>query len=815
MGEFDVEALERAVAEHPESVEALLDLGLAYFSTERSLEAIETLRRAVELAPDNVEALVLLASVEHQLGLEDEAEERLHYAIELAPQEPAIYRVIAEISERPDQLVDRLFGAARYVELMPSAPDADAYRDTVRRILEEAAATLQTAETSGDAEAIEAALEPIAEILLLMPHVRAALTVEACTPFEAPLRLARLRHAARLALATPPDHPVLGALARQATIPAFEAALLDLGELERLGQSNDEIASLGESVAARRTEDTAFLERVGLTDETAAVFGAIADGLEALDAERPQQAVTAFQQALSTLEPLGDDRTGALALPAAYAYDGLAQALAALAPAEGAARIEHLELALEAAQEASAREPDLPQPYRAPIVAELDALRGGVPPEATTPEAPTSTELPGAESSEEPLATPAEPDEEPAGDVAQPEEEASSTYVVVEAADVRELFDAGEAALAAGDAPAAEEVFAAAAAATDERRVAALAKVGIARARLAAGDRDGAATALDEATHLHNACADAYLLLGDLAADAGNWSQALTHYQYAEGNAPRDPRSQRGIGLALCMLNRWAEAQEPLLDALRANPADAEVCFLLGLVFERAGELTDAAACFEEVANQTEDAALASEASEHLAKVRQAMERESARPARTPAPPPQEQPTAKPVVEEGLDEEDRQVIEQAQQIRQKILQPRPGADSFDEEIHVRCRACRTINDRGDATCRRCGLPLPDADTSAAPTGPAPPAGRPACFIATAACGDPDAPEVVMLRAYRDHVLRRSAGGRLLVALYETCSPPLARGLARRPGWRRFVYHRLVRPLANWAASRADSRGGCR
>lgn len=71
----------------------------------------------------------------------------------------------------------------------------------------------------------------------------------------------------------------------------------------------------------------------------------------------------------------------------------------------------------------------------------------------------------------------------------------------------------------------------------------------------------------------------------------------------------------------------------------------------------------------------------------------------------------------------------------------------------------------------------------------------------ACFIATAACGDEEAEEVVALRMFREQRLRASALGNRLIRLYEWLSPPLARLLSRSERARWAVRVLLVRPLA--------------
>ena len=66
----------------------------------------------------------------------------------------------------------------------------------------------------------------------------------------------------------------------------------------------------------------------------------------------------------------------------------------------------------------------------------------------------------------------------------------------------------------------------------------------------------------------------------------------------------------------------------------------------------------------------------------------------------------------------------------------------------------------------------------------------------ACFIATAAYGDANAPEVERLRRFRDRQLLTNRPGTAFVRFYYRFSPPLARLIARKPRLRAAVRQTL-------------------
>ena len=73
-----------------------------------------------------------------------------------------------------------------------------------------------------------------------------------------------------------------------------------------------------------------------------------------------------------------------------------------------------------------------------------------------------------------------------------------------------------------------------------------------------------------------------------------------------------------------------------------------------------------------------------------------------------------------------------------------------------------------------------------------------------CFIATAACGTPQAPAVATLREFREAFLRPSPAGRGFIRWYEHCSPRPAEAIAQSPTLRALARHAIVAPAARLA-----------
>lgn len=69
-----------------------------------------------------------------------------------------------------------------------------------------------------------------------------------------------------------------------------------------------------------------------------------------------------------------------------------------------------------------------------------------------------------------------------------------------------------------------------------------------------------------------------------------------------------------------------------------------------------------------------------------------------------------------------------------------------------------------------------------------------------CFVATAAYGDYNAPEVIFLRLFRDKSLSRTTLGRGFIKTYYIVSPPVASVIAKSESLRKIVRKFFLKPL---------------
>lgn len=79
-----------------------------------------------------------------------------------------------------------------------------------------------------------------------------------------------------------------------------------------------------------------------------------------------------------------------------------------------------------------------------------------------------------------------------------------------------------------------------------------------------------------------------------------------------------------------------------------------------------------------------------------------------------------------------------------------------------------------------------------------------------CYIATCVYGSYDCPEVIVLRRFRDTVLKRSLPGRMLIRGYYAISPRLVRRFGDSGWFRKFWRRVLDRMIAGIRASDAET-----
>ena len=76
-----------------------------------------------------------------------------------------------------------------------------------------------------------------------------------------------------------------------------------------------------------------------------------------------------------------------------------------------------------------------------------------------------------------------------------------------------------------------------------------------------------------------------------------------------------------------------------------------------------------------------------------------------------------------------------------------------------------------------------------------------------CFVATACYGNYDAPEVMVLRQFRDEVLLKNPIGKIFTWIYYAVSPPIANFIASHEYLKILVRSALIAPSVNWATKR--------
>jgi Flp pilus assembly protein TadD len=128
--------------------------------------------------------------------------------------------------------------------------------------------------------------------------------------------------------------------------------------------------------------------------------------------------------------------------------------------------------------------------------------------------------------------------------------------------------------------------------------------LGLAGARLARGDLDGAQAALLDALALDPALAVAEATLGVVADRLKRYREAQDHYRAALLLRPDDARILNNLGVSYLLSGDYELAAETLAEAVDLDAGDAALHNNLGLALGLAGRYADALGVFREAGSQ-------------------------------------------------------------------------------------------------------------------------------------------------------------------------------------------------------------------
>lgn len=162
------------------------------------------------------------------------------------------------------------------------------------------------------------------------------------------------------------------------------------------------------------------------------------------------------------------------------------------------------------------------------------------------------------------------------------------------------------------------------------------------------------------------------------------------------------------------------------------------------------------------------------------------------------------------------------IIKENQSIERKAPVNPTSTSEFNR---ILCSNCKTENFTSHNFCKKCGKELDERDeriqsnqkvglfscTSCKKLAPrdgkfcphckaliTPP--KEGCFIATACFGDYNAPEVFILRKYRDEVLNQSRFGKIFIQIYYAISPPFAKVISHCDLFKNSIRMILLKPM---------------
>ena len=219
MAGMDLPTLEAAVTANPDDMTAWANLAAAYYEQARFEAALDAFREAAGRQPGDVRLWLGMGRSALQLQRVEVVEEAVAQAFEADPNHPELYRLVCDAANAPEQLSDRLVGAARYLQLAPDAEDHEAYVEVI----------LTTLATVADYEPWRAG-----DVLESMPYLEAVVPAESLAPLAERLIIARDRASETAEAAQDIDSRLAAAWALLADQPAaaldaFQALAAEIG----------------------------------------------------------------------------------------------------------------------------------------------------------------------------------------------------------------------------------------------------------------------------------------------------------------------------------------------------------------------------------------------------------------------------------------------------------------------------------------------------------------------------------------------------------------------------------------------------------
>lgn len=108
-----------------------------------------------------------------------------------------------------------------------------------------------------------------------------------------------------------------------------------------------------------------------------------------------------------------------------------------------------------------------------------------------------------------------------------------------------------------------------------------------------------------------------------------------------------------------------------------------------------------------------------------------------------------------------------------------------------------CPSCKNLSPKDSKYCPHCKKPINFQNQG--------------CFIATACYGDYDAPEVIVLRKYRDEILQQTIGGRIFIKMYYSISPTFAKVIQHSSYLKHIIRQIFLKPLISHIENKNTKR----